>query len=64
MDAGPSTKLFTEDVDLQEIQWINWGERGGGHYEKRNALPAPVCENMFYKVTSKYTANRLARHSK
>jgi len=32
-EVGPSTNCFTQHIDLQEIQWINWGETGGGHYE-------------------------------
>jgi hypothetical protein len=35
-------------------------ETGAGHYEKRNALPAPGCKNMLYKVTAKSTAKFLA----
>ncbi len=62
-EAGPWTKRFTQHRDLQEIPGINWGETGGGHYEKRNALPAPGYQNMLYKVTTKYTAQFLAGHS-
>ncbi len=35
----PLVKDFTGRNDLPEIQWRNQGETGGGHYEKRNALP-------------------------
>ncbi len=62
-EAGPSTNCFTQHIDLQEIQWINWGETVGEHYEKRNALPAHGCINMLYKVVAKYTAKFLAGHS-
>jgi hypothetical protein len=33
---------------LPEIQWRNHGERRGGHYEKRNGLPAPGSQIMLY----------------
>jgi hypothetical protein len=39
-----------------EIQWRNWGETGGGHCEKQNALPTPGWKKDVYKVTSGYTA--------
>jgi hypothetical protein len=32
-------KGFTRCNDLPEIQWRNEGKTGGGHREKRNALP-------------------------
>jgi len=34
----PLTEGFVQRKDLPEIQWRNQG----GHYEKQNALPAPV----------------------
>ncbi len=36
---GPITKCNPDlGKDLPEIQWRNWGETRGGHYEKRKAL--------------------------
>jgi hypothetical protein len=32
-----------------------------GDYEKRDALPAPGCKIMLYKVSSGYTAKFLAK---
>jgi len=50
------------DVKTCQKLWKKRGETGVGHYQKRNALPAPGCKNMLYKITSRYMAEFLAGH--
>jgi hypothetical protein len=48
-DAPQLRALPQVKQDLPEIQWRNPGERGGGHYEKRNALPL-LDENICFII--------------
>jgi len=36
------------DKTCQKLKWRNQGEIGGGYYEKRNALPAPLDEKIYF----------------